>query len=431
MTNKTLLQKIRQKIKKTPYDIEAYEDWFAVCRNAEKEDFNFAHDENAKLRALITRNMKQSGNISGFFELYKKTLLFDAPHSFDCYLLYLEINRKPEERFYQPRRRIMKQVADALQELADDELDELFLSMPPRVGKLLADNTPILTTKGWKNHGDLQVGDYVFSPEGNPIKVLAVHPKYNTTHTVTLSDGTEFKCHFRHEWKVYDRRFGKVRMLETQEMIGHLENGKKYWKNRGHRYNFQIIPKEPLQGISSELPIAPYTLGAWLGDGTNQKPRISGDKQDNEIIDKIVSDGYTINKTYIHKNTGVISTEFFKLRSDLQKIGMCYSKHRVKKYIPDIYLTAKLEDRLELLAGLIDTDGCLRKKEHRYDFTTSEEQLKEDFISLVSTFGWRCSVKEIQPHTSSSGIVGKLKYWVVSFNPTLYIPYLKHLTPNT
>lgn len=135
MINKTLLQKIRQKIKKAPYDIEAYEDWFAVCRNTEKDDFKTAHDENAKLRALITRNMKQSGNISGFFELYKKTLLFDAPHNFDCYLLYLEINRKPEERFYQPRRRIMKQVADALQELADDELDELFLSMPPRVGK--------------------------------------------------------------------------------------------------------------------------------------------------------------------------------------------------------------------------------------------------------------------------------------------------------
>lgn len=135
MNEKILLQKIRQKIKKTPYGIEAYEDWFSVCRNIEKENFKTAHNENAKLRALLTKNMKKSGNISDFFELYKKTLLFDAPHNFDCYLLYLEINRKPEERFYQPRRKIMKQVADALQELVDDELDELFLSMPPRVGK--------------------------------------------------------------------------------------------------------------------------------------------------------------------------------------------------------------------------------------------------------------------------------------------------------
>ncbi|MCM1545284.1 MAG: hypothetical protein NC110_08300 [Ruminococcus sp.] len=135
MTDKILLEKIRQKIKKTPYDIEPYEDLFALCRNIEKTDFTLAHDENVKLRTLVARNMKGSGNISGFFELYKKTLLFDAPHNFDSYLLYLEINRKPNERFYQPRRRIMKQVADALQDLADDKLDELFISMPPRVGK--------------------------------------------------------------------------------------------------------------------------------------------------------------------------------------------------------------------------------------------------------------------------------------------------------
>ncbi|MCM1364647.1 MAG: hypothetical protein NC122_05025 [Faecalibacterium sp.] len=135
MTDKILLEKIRQKIKKTPYDIEAYEDLFALCRNIEKTDFMLAHDENVKLRALTAQNMKDSGNISGFFELYKKTLLFDAPHHFDSYLLYLEINRKPKERFYQPRRRIMKQVADALQDLTDDKLDELFISMPPRVGK--------------------------------------------------------------------------------------------------------------------------------------------------------------------------------------------------------------------------------------------------------------------------------------------------------
>lgn len=133
--NKNLISKIFQKIKKTPTDITAYEDLFALCRNIEQEDFTLSHSTNEELRKEITAAIKNRKNVEGFFELYKKTLLFDAPHFFDSYLLYIEINRKPSERFYQPRRKVLKRVVDALQKLTDDELDELFISMPPRVGK--------------------------------------------------------------------------------------------------------------------------------------------------------------------------------------------------------------------------------------------------------------------------------------------------------
>lgn len=133
--NKLLIAKIFQKIKKAPTDITAYEDLFSLCRNIEQEDFALAHSTNEALRKRISVAIKYRKNVEGFFELYKKTLLFDAPHFFDSYLLYLEINRKPEERFYQPRRKVLKRVVDALQKLTNDELDELFISMPPRVGK--------------------------------------------------------------------------------------------------------------------------------------------------------------------------------------------------------------------------------------------------------------------------------------------------------
>jgi predicted phage terminase large subunit-like protein len=130
-----LVHKIFAKIKKTPLDITAYEDLFALCRNIEPEDFALAHSTNEELRKLVTKAIKKRSNVEGFFELYKKTLLFDAPYFFDPYLLYIEINRKPSERFYQPRRKALKRIVDALQKLTDDELDELFISMPPRVGK--------------------------------------------------------------------------------------------------------------------------------------------------------------------------------------------------------------------------------------------------------------------------------------------------------
>lgn len=134
MNDEKLISKIFFEIQKDPSSYRAYEDVFSLCRSIEKDDFNLAHDTNAELRSYINRGMKTSA-YEKLFDLYRRSLLFDAPHKFDSYLLYIEINRKPEERFYQPRRRILKRVVDNLQKLVDDELDELFISMPPRVGK--------------------------------------------------------------------------------------------------------------------------------------------------------------------------------------------------------------------------------------------------------------------------------------------------------
>lgn len=132
---KTLIEKIFAKIKREPADVEAYEDMFALCRNLEKNDFELAHKTNKQLRVKLAVQISKGVNVTELFGVYKKTLLFDAPYYFDEYLLYLEINRPPKQRFYQPRRKIMKQLVDAIQDLVDDKLDELFLSMPPRVGK--------------------------------------------------------------------------------------------------------------------------------------------------------------------------------------------------------------------------------------------------------------------------------------------------------
>lgn len=87
--NKSLITKIFSKIKKTPADITAYEDLFSLCRNIEQEDFALAHSTNEELRKKISVAIKRRKNVEGFFDLYKKTLLFDAPHFFDSYLLYL------------------------------------------------------------------------------------------------------------------------------------------------------------------------------------------------------------------------------------------------------------------------------------------------------------------------------------------------------
>lgn len=137
MDNILLLRKIFEKIKKVPFNEEAYNDAFSVIREIEKENFDAAHEWNRRLRKEVTGIMFRgtSEQTVAFFDIYKRTLLFDAPHFFDEYLLYIEIDREPKDRFYQPRRKVLKQVVDALQALTDDELDELFISCPPRIGK--------------------------------------------------------------------------------------------------------------------------------------------------------------------------------------------------------------------------------------------------------------------------------------------------------
>lgn len=336
-------------------------------------------------------------------------------YNFESFLIAMEWDRPVEKRFYQPRMKILKAIVQDIQDIGDGKLEIYGLSMPPRVGKLLSDDTKVLTSNGWRTHGDLKVGDEVINPDGEFVKITHVHPKHHTTHTVTISDGSEFECHFRHEWRVYDRRDCKYKNLETQDMMGKLR--------RGSHFNFLLEHKTPFVGSHrDDLKIPPYTFGVWLGDGSNNNPRITMAREDEPVINKVISEGYKLKRTYVHKTTNVPSYEFDKLRFDLQEYGLCHSRKRNEKYIPDEYLTSSLEQRLELLAGLLDTDGTLTKKENRYSFSTTGVELKDGIISLISTFGWRCSVVVYPPCLSSSGIQGRKEVYSIGFNPTMFIP---------
>lgn len=124
----TLKEKILSGIERYPKEIEGYRDLFSYARA--KEDLGASE----VLKKLLIDSVLRERGVA-FFELYKQALLWEAPKLFDSYMLYIELNRKPSTRFYQPRRRTLKFVTDAMQELAERKLDELFVSMPPRVGK--------------------------------------------------------------------------------------------------------------------------------------------------------------------------------------------------------------------------------------------------------------------------------------------------------
>lgn len=136
MNYEKLASSINAAIDKKPDDKGAYGDFFSLCRAWEAEDFAAAHAANKALKAKCAAQLRVSADKASFYEQWRKCLLFEAPHDFDSYLTYMELDRKADKRFYQPRKKQLKPVVDALQALCgDDELDLLAVSLPPGVGK--------------------------------------------------------------------------------------------------------------------------------------------------------------------------------------------------------------------------------------------------------------------------------------------------------
>lgn len=291
-------------------------------------------------------------------------------------------------------------------------------------GKKLADSTPIFTTQGWKNHGDLQVGDYVFSPSGKPIKVEAIaNDSVDIDYEIEFSNGENIACHGKHEWYLSHRGWKgsakPYRVIETEEILSY-KNLKDF-----------VLPNiQPLKFEENELPLDPYFLGAWLGDGTTGEPVITNDREDKAITEKIP---YKVSSIYVHKTTGVHTIRFYGngISPFLKKIGT--------KHIPLEYKTSSVRQRLELLAGLIDSDGSVNKelrengwKNGRVYISNTNKTLVNDICDLVHGLGMRTSVTKILPTTSSSGIVGKKDVYCIGFQPTLDIPTVlsrKKITP--
>lgn len=137
-----IIDSIKAYAKQNPTEAQVYEDWFQAVvnlRDAIPQDKRFdAYKYSGELRsvcAAIMSKMKTGEDVAKVYDIIGRTYLFEAKDVFDSYCIYLEWNRAPEKKFYQPRRKVLRTVANALQDLADDRLDLLAISMPPGCGK--------------------------------------------------------------------------------------------------------------------------------------------------------------------------------------------------------------------------------------------------------------------------------------------------------
>ena len=134
MNYEKLSGSIRAVIDRRPGDSGAYSDLFSLCREWETEDFSAAHKANKELLTLSVDQVRHGGGAK-FYEQWRRCLLFEAPHDFDSFMTYIELDRKPEKRFYAPRKHYLRPMVQGFQDVLDGKLRLLTISMPKRAGK--------------------------------------------------------------------------------------------------------------------------------------------------------------------------------------------------------------------------------------------------------------------------------------------------------
>jgi predicted phage terminase large subunit-like protein len=134
MNYEKLSGSIRAVIDRRPGNVGAYSDLFSLCREWENEDFSAAHKVNKELLALSADQVVRGGGAK-FYEQWRRCLLFEAPHDFDSFMTYIELDRKPEKRFYAPRKHYLRPMVQGFQDVLDGKLRLLTISMPKRAGK--------------------------------------------------------------------------------------------------------------------------------------------------------------------------------------------------------------------------------------------------------------------------------------------------------
>lgn len=315
-------------------------------------------------------------------------------------------------------------LADALERVVDGEIPFLIITMPPRHGKECADSTPVLTPGGWTTHGQLKVGDHVFGPDGRPTKVIWVAEPNLEKVRVEFTNGDSVVCHPNHEWTVYDRAKALWVTKETRELMRRtLRSGP---EGRGGRYVIQL-PDTPLVHFEEQhLPLDPYALGVWLGDGTTSTGVLNMASDDACVWARVAKGlGGCQYVAKPHSATGVMAVRFGSgkpgvqgpLTAKLDAVGVLHRKH-----IPEVYLRASAKQRMELLAGLMDTDGHVEAKTGRCRIVTTNEDIRDGLVDLCTTLGFRPYVTAQDATESSSGVQGRRTVYTVGFQPTETLP---------
>lgn len=275
-------------------------------------------------------------------------------------------------------------------------------------GKALSNDSVVKTPNGDVEIGSIEVGTEVFNSYGETSKVVGVYPQgEKEVWEVEFSDGVVVECCEDHLWNYQtcserDRKKG----FKTGTIKEIYEEGIKKTSKKTSRWNIYIPMSEPVQYKSKKLPIPPYLLGSLLGDGGLTTDSIRFTNSEADVVEKVNLElkeiGYKL-KEKSRFNYSVVMNKrekYSPLRVELDKMGLM-GKGSQDKFIPKEYLQSSVDDRVNLLKGLIDTDGECENS--NYYYSTVSKSLTDDIIELAQSLGMTASVKERQTHYTYKG----------------------------
>lgn len=276
-----------------------------------------------------------------------------------------------------------------------------FIGGMTNAGKAQPLYSKVLTPHGFVEMGSLALGDKIIGRDGKEHSVVGIFPQgKKPSYKVTFTDGSSTESCDEHIWNVSNKNWkGKhyrtFRNLTLREI---MDQGLVLPREDKTAYKWTIPVCDPIQTFKEKKHfISPYIMGALLGDGYLSGTSLQFSTSEWDIIENIrfdLQEGYNIHKINAENYTWNITgrNEFGKngYLSELERLGLRESLSRTK-FIPKEYLLDSAENRMFLLQGLFDTDGCIQNGSH-CSISTMSEQLKSDIVWLCNSLGMTTSV---------------------------------------
>ena len=301
-------------------------------------------------------------------------------------------------------------------------------------GKALKNGSLVQTPNGPLPIEQLKVGDQVFDTLGGVTEVLGVFPQgEKEVWEVEFSDGTIIECCGEHLWaymsRTQHRKNNNEYNVATTEELSKMEIKRKR-KDGCYDHLIYIPMTKPVAYKEKDLPLHPYLMGAFIGDGYTSRNVVYFSNPEEDVIYKIKSYlnelGYDLSKKKYSKCD--YSVVMINKKSNasfchiIDQVGLLH-KRSYEKFIPESYLYGSVHQRLELLRGLIDTDGeCLGSY---YQYATTSEILAKQVKELAQSLGFTATIRQRNTSYSYKGEkkAGRTSYRI-TIKPSRDIPKL-------
>jgi hypothetical protein len=310
------------------------------------------------------------------------------------------------------------------------QADHIAIKCARQHGKAQPYSSKIITPNGWTTMGELQIGDEVFSEKGTTTKVINIFEQgEKDVYKITFTDGSSTECELNHLWKVKKGgmgRNGKEKLWKIKTLKEIIED---HGMNPVSDKAYRIPLTQPVEFKENKHYIDPYTLGALIGDGRLTHGSCIITSNDEEIINNIqekmpqlkISNTKKYKYVLIDKRKNSSS----KIITELKRLGLMNTKSQTK-FIPKEYLYDSVENRIELLRGLMDTDGCISDT-CVMEYYSISERLCKQVKELVQSLGGKARIYlKNGSYKGEKRQTYRVKIWMQNINPFKITRKAKH-----